>query len=899
MKITQSTNLTRISTMDMKSIMLNTNTEDYRISKRQEGVPQWMMQRRMSVERTENDLQLSDQMVEVSNTPRKNITFVTLANDTSENVQGATSDEELEMPKIRICHLFKPNFFFIKAVDKTIEKLKNSWREDNTLEQCICIIKHINKLTIKIGANKDNSNYLEFQIGPLFVNCLGFALDYLKYKANTECSWEYVNDLNLLAEHFYIQPKDSITQLANYNTIRNLYSQFMQNEFNYLEYLKDEFPSNSKNHSFNILQKLLLKQSPYGYFVDKIEVSIYREKIRLLKSMIVEGDFLEVNIQRDEMFCYLEKKVVSETACIKMKRRYHDALQWKIKEKTKRLDFPLLSVCQLVEILSTFKNIHKICVKYLPEFHVSIQTFNKSIISVSKKILLDIKEKPKDMDLLIATSIDIIDDLIQQGLLNEECKRLYDSCTNQSVRRDVDQAKEWTDTSYSSHIIQILELAKSDDYNCNLTSASMLKALLESKEEEIAKMDTADTLNMLIKSTKSILFVRLFKKIINTFYNFDYLSVHSTVMADVMDKFRDKIIDSSQYTFILNGGSYYIWIQIVCMAFYLEMDKISKKCLLSKNDITLLLHLKHIAPHVPNSDVRINLEYSLIQYFKTRLHTDAAHTEVDNELSEWVEYLKRQKKLKLQPELIKIHKQWKMKIMNKSLAKFIDESTTSNFSDGLEQPPSAEMGAPVMPSSSLPCVQAMHQRGVPAPSLTDLHAMHRQLSISTNVQQHLQAPSSYDYEPFVSLTGEGYPFFSTFPIMPLPQYPSLESVHQPASTSKSVQLSQPPPRLIEENSLCSGIQQIYISNLKPMGMNQLPLVENRARQMLAKNMDQGYPLNSMAPAFYSRRSDQSILSNQPAEFISTEGTMQGTILHQYRPTGDVAPEMNQNCQNHQ
>lgn len=863
--------------MSVKSTMLNIKTESHRTLEKQEysrifniqkSAYQWRMMKIRSVEIGKTDIQLFDKMTEESNTlQKKNITTAILAEDTFKEVQGLISDNNFEIPDIIPCLSFKPDGFFVRIVANSIGYLREeTWPKNNPLALCLRITSDINKITQKLSINKDNGHYLKFQMGSMYGNFLCFALDYLKHKANRECSWEYFKELNILAKYFNIQPDNTATKSTNHDTLKNLYFQFIQNEFDYLEYWKFEFPSNSTKHAFIIL-KTLLKNSFVHRFLSTEDIETFMTKMKLLEDIIIHGQIDEVPFKRIQKFISLEKEVISKTADIKIKRRYHDMLKHELTKQTNGISFSMMPTFMYITVLNTLRHSYAKSVLYLSEFHSSTQLFNSLMIALSKKIMLEINDSSENTDHFEAESLDIIYNLLQQGLLNKECERLYDHC----ITKDDELSKKWTDTMYINYITHIFDLIKNNQDSSTLTAAKMLKDLLKNNGDEIKKMATADTLNKSILAAKSLMYTRIFKKILTIYYTFHLSNPPDYSFANIMKPFKDEIIKYTPYMFLLNRHSYNLLAHAACLAFFSDINKMSTQKSFSERDTELLLHLKHIAPLLPRNFVRVRLEYLLIQYFSIRLenNTDAAHIKTDNELSEWVEYLNRQKSITLKPELIEIQTQWKMKmnIMNNSQAEPKDESTTSRFSHDFEQPSFAEMEASVMTLPFLPCAdqQAIHQRVASLPpALTNFHVIHRQPSTPINVQQHLQAPS--DGASLASLPGEGYPFFSTDLAMPPPQYPK-ESFDQSALTSRYAELSswssqpiKPPPGFSEENALCRGILQIYTRNLMQMGMNQLQSVEDRAIQVPAQNME--HPLNPEAPAFYPTESKHIIKSTR-------------------------------------
>lgn len=845
----------------MKGATLNTGAEgcriheieeDHRVSNIQKSVSRRMTQRRRSVEIKESDLQLSGKMAEVSSTHQiKNITDATLAEDTSKDAQGATRGKKLKIPNMKLHHSFKPDVFFTRLVIDMIEKLNRvTWFEDDALALCIRIRYEVNKLKKNRVINRDNQHYLNLKIGSIYENVLGFALDYLKHKADAECSWEYCHELNILALCFYVQPKDTPIKLANRDALKNLYRQCIQNELNYLDYWKYQIESNSTHHSFNLL-KVLLKGSHVSYFLKAAEIDIFIDKQRLLNIAINHSNICGVKVIKYRRFYCLEEKVISNTANMKVKRKYYDQLHYELLQKTKKVNLLHLPVSMYVDVLSILKNIYNKCVIYLPEFQVSIYNVKVLVISLSKKIMLKKSEGIADLE---ADCLNIIHSLIQQDVLDEECKRLYESCT---MSKEAGQTENWTYSMYFQCMDEIFNTMNSDAHNCALTAASMLKDLLDNRKDGITKLDRKGALKKSIKKAETQLYMSIFMNVIMVYDKYKMSNISTDFLVAKMEELKDKVIQYSPYTFLLNSHSHYLWKNIACLAFCSDINKMSTNYSFSESNTELLLHLKHIAPCIPNVYVRSCMECLFIQYFKMRLedNTDAAHTNVDNELSEWVEYLSALKDIRLKPEVIEIHAKWKMNTMNNSRAEPKDESITSSFSYGLEQPLSAEKGASVMVALSLFCAdqQAMDQR---EPLLTDPQPL-----IPTNVQQYLQAPGGNDDAPLASFIGEGYPFFPTpLPMLPPLQYPRLR-VYQSALTSETVELpswsfqpTEPPPRFSGENPLCSGILQIICMNRHvSMKMSQLQPEGGRATPVPAQN--RGLPLNPEAPIFEPRQQD--------------------------------------------
>lgn len=662
----------------MESTRPKTKAADRRTLEKQEGTvsPQGKTQRGRSVRTKQTDTQASTQMTEASTISQgKTISYAGAA--ASAPIQGPAFDvrkitpkgasgRKLRVPEIKMNCPFKPKAKIQNAVHEAIQELrKENWVEANALPLCLAVAKKIDDIrNMPDAEDKPSYDFIKFQMGPYYSDCLGLALASLQHQADIECSWEYYEELNLLAQYFNFQSQNFHAKEANKRALTKLYRRFVENELNYLKYIQDSPCQSSVRHACHIINWLLGESAPASYFgyLDRDTINKFLDDEQRIMQKINSKMADETPSQHREKINDLEREVFAADATnMQAKRKYHDILREQLEEvmkKSKMRDVTDQQRACLLEILAGFCQQYTDSVK---EFHSLRRDLKVLLPAVAQRLLLAIRDSSSNVDRLKAESLDLILRLGKDGWLDSECRRLYKSCMQpQAVRTE---SGALTYTQYSQDIDSIFSRMR-DATNTEqfLAVARMLKTMLDEKEHEIKKLDMAHLLLGRIEKIKETLYFHLFMKIFKSHNRYKDLKMKSDEIDAAMSQYQRDFVNLIPYQFVLKDEeTKENWRKTACAVWRKDLVRLSAENSFNEEDADILLYLKDIAPEVPNKFIRHRVEDALIPFFRVLLKDDTGAIPIDKawELSEWIDELNEISPVNRR--LQQLNKKWKTK----------------------------------------------------------------------------------------------------------------------------------------------------------------------------------------------------------------------------------------------
>ena len=177
---------------------------------------------------------------------------------------------------------------FRDSVDVFFKKFQKSQRENlDALRLCLMVSKEIWRV-LKYSApiSDDDMCYMKASLGKLYTDNLYPALQILQDKITSGRSWEYVNELNRLAERFssfFIQGDPDRAMCRS--MIERVYYRFLCNEVDYLNYIIHSPLAYSVESVVSVMNLILDSNKPascFGFLTEQ-EANIFRgEQMNLL-----------------------------------------------------------------------------------------------------------------------------------------------------------------------------------------------------------------------------------------------------------------------------------------------------------------------------------------------------------------------------------------------------------------------------------------------------------------------------------------------------------------------------------------------------------------------------------------------------------------------------------------
>ncbi|MCK5893479.1 MAG: hypothetical protein KAG53_03495 [Endozoicomonadaceae bacterium] len=847
----------------MENMTNHANIADHLVKRRQEDTARFQgnMKSGKSVGKKITEIELlHQQMVGKSNTCQmKTISDAVEVKDNQEVV----SIKKLIIPETEIYRGIAPSISLQYLIIDSIRQLAaKDWIESNALPLCLATIDAFERCDhSREPKNRNDYHYLVFVLRPYYEASLGSALQYLQYKADIECSWEYAEELHVLVKHFFLQTKDFSMRSNNKKKIAKLFKQCISNELKYLEYLtKTDYSDIITAASFTL--KSLLENKSHVYsngFVDhEFIVAILPQMETLIDDNKSSNYYSDANNIKKRLVT-LEKKMLSGTVSLKVKRDYSDALKERLMVLKHEYNIVTFNMATAIRFIVDLVNLYKKYATLNSIFHTLGRDFKKTMGLVVTKVLLSITEGATVADTLKVEMLDAIDFLYGEKLLNNYAVELYDSIKQLLETGEIDLVKKCTDIYDEKYVDDLLFLINGHDDDRYRKAADSLKCLFIAEVDEMIVRDAlSSTVINKIETIECILKYYFFNEIFQAFYCCQDPEINHDIRADRMANYKRQLIEAAPYEYLLKGDSCkFMWEKIACMTLSKDINGMLIKNSICDEDIDSLLLLKKIAPALPNRHVMKNLEKVLIIHFKIYLTHSFSEKCVRTimQFSTWIDDFKIREFVS--KELIKVKNIWEKRAIPDSEDIIIYAPIVFRLHGATREGIFTSMGGAITTQkpqstsstqvfkSPLLNPEPMDARipKIAYSHSTQLYIAGRQPSISA-VQQPSQ---NLDYALIPPPTDAGYRLFRPSSMMPqdlLPRVrqaeaaPTLEFVQQKKLASQLFKPVEPPlsPREVDErSSLHWGLQQIVIRSAQSMKPNSLESVETGATQIPTQN----------------------------------------------------------------
>lgn len=565
--------------------------------------------------------------------------------------------EESCMFRIMECE-YQAEDEFRTDVESSLKTLDREWKAPGadawsfclTVAMEVCRLKKKYKLK---GLDDDRYKFIRLQLGPHYMKSLHPALETVMCKAKDDCGWEYYETIDRVAQCLELQPNVFVDEYQNNQNnqnrelLKDIYSQLLDSELRYMEFMRD-FPfSHTAVRSSRIIKQLLSgnKYSASGFRLipeDRV-TRIEKERNRLIK--IIESNNAKEEIDRKTE--RLKRDVYSGDADSLIRRRYSDLLREEFLELECKLKKNNSSTGAQLPILEKLFELRVIHATVLSGFHSLPREIEVIIRSTTKTKL---KKSLMCGVRLEKGMLDFIDYMLDQDVMREEhgilclrCKELEFLPANEmeviarTGRITVDECEAQTVEIKS-------RLATARNFDELIKIAEMLKQLLCN----MVVLNIIDTCKVTIKTIKDDLSVKLFQPVIKLFHKYKFeKGMDETELSAAMSKHRPALARLIPYAFVLDESDKDDLIKIVDAAWCCDLEKLSRAESFQEESVDCLLDLKHIAPHIPNPHIRITVEQALIKLFRFVDQNGPGDIPVTKIaiLSQWVDGLNRVRKV--------------------------------------------------------------------------------------------------------------------------------------------------------------------------------------------------------------------------------------------------------------
>ena len=617
------------------------------LEKQKDMVPsQGMMQKGRHVQQQQTAIPAISQIAVASSASRQAILKHTVA----------ASAGKSEMPETTIQHESKPTRAFQHAVNQYADSLLNLTTQERdgpgVFKFCLGITKKIHQLLYRKSLDPKNCyciDYIKTHIGPFYATCLAPALRFLQMQTDNKCSWEYYHELSRLTHAFRFYPAHP-DKAAVKAKLAELHQQFVNNELDYLDYVKDSLLPYPFTNSIHIIKWLLSEKSP-AYKLEILPKECITELYEQINKLEKSRDaLLQANNENtdkiEEELDELKEKTHHETTDRHILRKYHDAFMGRI-ETTLREWIQDKDNPDHQQLVVYIQKVHNHCAEFpdtLKEFGKLYDTLKGLSSCVVKTILVIIKNGTGNVDQLKEKTLQSINFLNEQGWLLHECKVLYTYANNMQPQTAVPTGKI-TELQCHQQLMEIESLTASKSRENHLIAANKLGVFLNKNNEDIKLLTTANSLFHRIHRITVKLHTALFLPFFQELDNYRSRDISYSIIHNLMAHHRSTLTQLQPFIFLIpntprarNG-----WETEACIIWHNYISSLYGKTSFNNDDVDGLVDLRNITLNVPFNNTRSRLKNVLSNILQfVQKNSGVISAEKVQILSEWYNYLASQ-----------------------------------------------------------------------------------------------------------------------------------------------------------------------------------------------------------------------------------------------------------------
>ena len=629
---------------------------------RQKGpdVSQWKMQTGRTVK--PSVVQLPGRMAAASDTFQRTTTHCTTA---ARSAIGATITASVDksrmtgmetQPESTRAVTFQQRVLVIVKDLTNKEKMYKSGELD-ALTFCLDIIntfdniKKKNKIAITNSAD-GNSNYrfMISRIAPFYETALEPALQILQDHTKAGRGWIYQTALNTIAKVIKALGSDTPDHKK---TLAGIYRQLVEQELDYMEYLKD-FPDMlplADAASRNIFW-LVSDRSP-ACFLDLLDkdtrAGLEEKGHHLLQDIQLSARGGDAGGEREKTD-KSRRNVSPAVADIYNRRKHYEQLH---KQFANIMSARGKAVDRSVDYqnnIDFLKKLQSLCDEYNEssvEYNIDTplhELLKRAISSTVKMILLEMycadeTVRPKD------EAMSLINQLAKDNWLYNNCLNIYRICTEpedvvgSAVKNNMTQFANYNRAIGGIHALLDVDTRE----NCIMAMDSLIE-MMTGSQQQIQSVDFDGTLQNRTEKAAQRGFKKLFNPVFENYRRFAEKPGNFENVSEKMSQFKEQFIELNPYTCIIRDygtTTKNLWRHMACLAWLDDIDKLCTAKSFGKVDLDNLLKLKDIAPDVPHPATRSRLKTvsARLLKFMQADNIEAGLTEKAVKLFEWADNL--------------------------------------------------------------------------------------------------------------------------------------------------------------------------------------------------------------------------------------------------------------------
>ena len=507
-------------------------------------------------------------------------------------------------------------------------------------------IKKKDKIAITNSAD-GNSNYrfMLSRIAPFYETALEPALQILQDHTKAGRGWICQTALSTIARVIKALGSDTPDHKK---TLAGIYRQLVEQELDYMEYLKD-FPdmlplADTACHN---ISWLVSDHSPVCFLdlLDKDTRAGLEEKgHHLLQDIQLSARGGDAGGEREKTD-KSRRNVSPAVADIYNRRKHYEQLR---KQFSNIMNARGKTVDRSVDYqknIDFLKKLHSLCDEYnefFVEYNIDTtlhELLKRTISSTVKMILLEMycadeTVRPED------EAMSLINQLAKDNWLYNNCLDIYRICTEpedvvgSAVKNNMTQFANYNRAIGGIHALLDVDTRE----NCIMAMDSLIE-MITGSQQQIQSVDFDGTLQNRMEKAAQRGFKKLFKPVFENHRQFTENLGNSENVSEKMSQFKEQFIELNPYTCIIDNERHArtLWKRMACLAWFGDIDKLCTAESFSNVDLDNLLKLKDIAPDVPHSAVqsRLGTAVSKLLMLMKKGNIEEGLAEKVAKLSEW------------------------------------------------------------------------------------------------------------------------------------------------------------------------------------------------------------------------------------------------------------------------
>ena len=616
---------------------------------------------------------------------------------------------------------------FIKQIDDAVQELRRERKTaDNDLLFCLMVVdtckmleQDLNGIKAHVGLKGYDAchRYMIRKMSELYNAGFRKALEFLQFQITIGCDWIYTKALDKITRYFTKLGYKSANTEANKTLLAEIFQLHLNNEVNYLEYLKDspDDPCIVKQIKSNI-EWLTDPGSPA--FCIKLINDQYRCTIIARMNSLCRKISNSVNCSDAGKRI---ENVPHKAANTKMEqRKHHDLIFAK---------FKTLRQSQTVRTSGDSRTLHdRKRIGYLQGLFKLYEEHNKLVGNPHTPLLVElnrlIKQITNELQVKLENGIYDGDQTLKETVLSllkgPETKKWLKQSQDTEILA-VPKGPVMVLKKFHDFLDGIFVLLHDESHDQDIMILTQLKQFLDMHGDKLKQLSKYQegTLRTRLDTAGSILFTKLCVPILDDYKMWPHDTLDGAIQTGtLMYRHKDKMIELTPYIPYLsssnNTKSQDAWQCAACFAWFDDLQNLCCQTSFTEKDVDNLLDLKDAAPDLPSYIVGDSLVMVLTRLFPFMLQTNpnTALIEKVTKLSEWIYYLGRKSRHNhgISQELYEYNEEWREKYIGKAGERAMTSSNTS----AARMPSSVHPGTlSVLSSETFDCFSRMRLQDVP------------------------------------------------------------------------------------------------------------------------------------------------------------------------------------------